>query len=176
MTPRVQKQDNYYFSDLGGSGRINKQLCAIVCGCFSAGAMRGTHYFDGRYENLYLDRAAIPAVDPVLYFAATCAAQVLHRPRSGLRCGFWFNRMMSGDTTGRHTHDDGQELLSGVYYVNVPTGAGRLVLYADHGPPVYIDPVPGRLLLFPPDAAHEVERGKFDGARLSVGMNFGARD
>lgn len=176
MTPRVQKQDNYYFSDLDGSDRINKQLCAVLCGYFAAGAMRGTHYFGGRYENLYLDRAAVPAVDPVLCFAATCAAQVLRRPQSGLRCGFWFNRMMSGDITGRHTHDDDQELLSGVYYVNAPTGSGRLVLDAHRGPPVYIDPVPGRLLLFPPGTAHEVERGKFDGTRLSIGMNFGARD
>ena len=175
MTPRVLKQDNYYFSDLDGCSSVNKDLCAALRRHFVSGTLRGTHYFEGRYENLYLDRDAVPAVEPILRFAATCAALVLRRPQRHLRCGFWFNRMMSGDVTGRHAHDDDQELISGVYYVNAPPGSGRLVLDVPHGPPVYIDPLPGRLLLFAPDAAHQVERGVFTGTRISIGMNFGAQ-
>lgn len=135
---------------------------------------RRTHLIDGRYENLYLDRGRIPALEPVLTQALACAGRILGMPPAVLRCGFWLNAMGPGQSTSEHTHDENDELLSAVYYVEAPEGSGDLVLY--DGPlTIRVPPEAGVLLFFPPDLPHAVEPNRSGRPRLSIGINFGPR-
>ena len=135
---------------------------------------RRSHLIRGRYENLYLDPARIPALGAVLDHALACAARILARPAEGLRRGFWLNAMGSGESTSEHIHDENDELLSAVYYVAAPELSGDLVLY--DGPlTIRVAPVPGTFLFFPPDLPHAVETNLSPRLRLSLGINFGPR-
>ena len=91
-----------------------------------------------------------------------------------LSVGFWFNEMPPGYRTLPHTHDDYDELLSGVYYVTVPPRSGNLVIEGG-GKPLVVEPEAGKMVFFPPDRPHEVERNESAQIRLSIGMNFGKR-
>lgn len=135
---------------------------------------RRSHYFAGRYENIYLDRGLLPGFEVLDAFWTTCAAAMLGLPKSGLHCGFWFNEMRPGQVTGPHCHDDDNELLSGVYYLQASPDSGDLVLHFQEEE-VAIRPEAARLVLFAPDVVHEVTRNRSCETRLSIGMNFGIR-
>jgi hypothetical protein len=131
-----------------------------------------SHLIGGRYENLYLDRTRMPALVPILDHALACAGRILGYPPEALRCGFWFNAMGPGQSTSEHTHEENDELLSAVYYVEAPEGSGDLVLY--DGPlAIHVAPEAGVLLFFPPALPHSVEANRSGRARLSIGINFG---
>jgi uncharacterized RmlC-like cupin family protein len=133
---------------------------------------RRSHLIGGRYENLYLDRLRMPALGPLLDQALACAGHILGRSPTSLRCGFWFNAMEPGQSTSEHTHEENDELLSAVYYVEAPEGSGDLVLY--DGPlTIRVGPEAGTLLFFPPDLPHAVETNRSGQPRLSIGINFG---
>jgi 2OG-Fe(II) oxygenase superfamily len=133
---------------------------------------RRTHLIGGRYENLYVDRAGLPVLEPVLVQALSCAGRILGMPAGSLRCGFWFNAMEPGQSTSEHTHEENDELLSAVYYVETPEGAGDLVLY--DGPlTIRVTPEAGTLLFFSPALAHAVDPNRSGRMRLSIGINFG---
>ena len=132
--------------------------------------VRKTHYFEGRYENLYLERACCAELDRVIGLAERAAGEMLGV--SPIRAGFWFNEIPPGHRTLPHRHDDFDELLSGVYYVHVPEGSGRLRL-GEGEAALVVDPEPGAMVFFPPDLMHEVETNVSDQTRLSIGMNFG---
>ncbi len=133
---------------------------------------RRSHLVGGRYENLYLERARMPALAPVLEHALHCAAIILDEPVRGLRCGFWFNAAGPGHHTSEHTHDECDEQLSAVYYVDAPADCGDLILY--DGPlTVRVRPVAGALLCFPPNLPHAVEPNRSGQLRLSIGINVG---
>ena len=89
--------------------------------------IKRTHLFNDRYENIYIDKTLIPELTPILEFATQCAKKTLNLPRN-LDIGFWFNDMPPKSVTTAHTHDDYDEILSGVYYVTVPKNSGDLVL------------------------------------------------
>ena len=61
--------------------------------------LRRSHFFGGRYENLYLERETIPVIGRVLEQAQIFASELLQRPEHTLRCGFWLNDMGSGEAT-----------------------------------------------------------------------------
>jgi uncharacterized RmlC-like cupin family protein len=133
---------------------------------------RRSHLIGGRYENLYLDRSRMPALGPLLDQALACAAHILGRSPTRLRYGFWFNAMEPGQSTSEHTHEENDELLSAVYYVEAPEGSGDLVLY--DGPlTLRVAPAAGTLLFFPPDLPHAVETNRSGRSRLSIGINLG---
>ena len=141
--------------------------------------IKKTHLFNGRYENIYLDSRHIPSLT-TLIATATAHAEALTGVE-GLRCGFWFNYMPPGAVTTLHRHDDDDERLSGVYYLEVPAHSGELVLPAQKlagrdFPHSRISPRAGRFVFFPPQRLHEVSRNRSTRARLSVGMNFGRPD
>ncbi len=157
---------------LPGAAPINEQILTAFAALEPADFDRLSHYFGGRYENLYLARERMPAIEPMLAHALECAAHILGRPAAGLRCGFWFNAMGPDQHTTEHTHDENDELLSAVYYVEVPEQSGDLILY--DGPlTIRLEPEPGTLLFFPPDLPHTVEINRSGRARMSIGMNFG---
>ena len=92
-----------------------------------------------------------------------------------LGIAFWFNEMRPGDITTLHTHNDDDELLSGVYYLDVPQDSGDIVFHTGDGKQT-LTPARGDLFLFPPDLPHEVERNHSSGTRVSIAFNVGIRD
>jgi hypothetical protein len=152
--------------------RLNRQILAVFRDLGPEDFDRRSHLIGGRYENLYIDRARMPSLGPLLDQALTCAGLILGRSPASLRCGFWFNAMGPGESTSEHTHDENDELLSAVYYVEAPEGSGDLVLY--DGPlTIRVTPEAGVLLFFPPDLPHAVETNRSGQSRLSIGINFG---
>ena len=134
--------------------------------------LRCSHYQGGRYENIYLAPDSLPGMQTILDVAATEASRLLARPVTALRVGWWLNRMAPGDVTFAHTHDEDDELLSGVYYIDVPPRSGELVLIEGARREV-IAPQPGLFVFFAPDVLHEVTRNDSDQTRFSIGFNIG---
>lgn len=151
---------------------LNREILAAFRALGPEDFDRRSHLIGGRYENLYLDRSRMPALDPLLDRALACAGLILGRSPADLRCGFWFNAMAPGHSTSEHTHDENDELLSAVYYVEAPEGSGDLLLY--DGPlTIRVAPEAGTLLFFPPDLPHLVETNRSGSSRLSIGINVG---
>lgn len=134
-------------------------------------ASRHSHLELGRYENTYIEQQAIPEVDALCEVAQSIAGRILGQDR--LKYGFWFNAMQPGERTARHNHEEGDELLSCVYYLRTPVGCGDLLVY-DRGEAIRITPEAGKFVFFSPKLAHEVERNNSGEQRLSVAFNFGA--
>ena len=135
--------------------------------------IRRTHFFGGRFENVYLNLEQVPEMAGVMAQARELAAEILELDPAGLAAGLWFNAMEPGQATLPHSHDDAYELLSGVYYVEVPEDSGSLVI-TEGRLRTTVSPEPGMFVFFPADAVHEVTRNLSELRRLSVGMNFGA--
>jgi hypothetical protein len=134
--------------------------------------VRHSHFFYGRFENLYIERLAMPEIEPLLAAANAAASTLLRRASDTLRCGFWFNSMQPGQRTSAHTHAEDDELLSAVYYVTAPENSGDLLLH-DGPASVRIRPEAGMLVLFSPELEHEVESNRSGAERLSIAFNFG---
>ena len=155
--------------------RLNEKIMAGFINHYQRDDVRKTHLFEGRYENIYLTEQHIPELAPLIVEVTRYAEELLHI--NNLRAGFWFNFMPPGSTTTLHTHDDDDELLSAVYYVDVPEDSGNLVIYenlvAADSRKIEIAPVAGEFVFFKPDIAHEVSRNNSSKSRLSIGFNFG---
>jgi hypothetical protein len=136
---------------------------------------RRSHFIDGRFENLYIGRDRLPGLDALLAFATAAGADHLGSGCPPLRCGFWLNAMPPGSGTSRHSHEENDELLSGVYYVAVPEQSGDIG-FLDGPFRIHVRPRAGMLLLFPPSLVHWVEPHRGQGLRLSVAFNLGPRD
>lgn len=133
-----------------------------------------THLFNGRYENLYLDANKIPGLEVIINAATENAAEILKVEKNELVYGFWFNQMLPGDVTTAHTHDDDDERLSCVYYINVPENSGGLILTHEHEKTI-IQPRAGAFVFFSPATLHEVSRNESNDIRLSIAFNFGLK-
>jgi len=135
--------------------------------------VRRSHFFAGRYENLYIDFDYVPAMQIVLEQATQFAKEILavNKP---LKAGFWFNLMQPGQVTQEHTHDDDDECLSGVYYIDTPEDCGNLIITTP-SEKVRVIPQAGQFVFFPPSVPHQVTENKSKFERLSVGMNFGLK-
>ena len=162
----------YRVRDLPVAADLNSHLCAAFALLGEAPAVRRSHFFHGRFENLYLPLNAVPRLREVLHFAEDAARELLGQPQLCLRTGFWFNRMRPGDVTSRHTHDEDDELVSAVYYIRAPADSGNLILHTSAGVQS-VTPRDGRLVLFPPWLPHEVAPNRSGETRLSLGMNIG---
>ncbi len=163
-----------YLVQLPDAAAVNREILLQYRAASGDPQLQRTHYFEGRYENIYIPRARIPALEPVLEAARQGAARFLQRAPLELSVGFWFNEMGPGHVTLPHHHEEDDELASGVYYVNVPPDSGDLVL-EQGAAETRISPREGMLVFFPPDVVHRVTENRSDGVRLSIGMNFGRR-
>lgn len=137
-----------------------------------------THLFNGRYENLYLDKEKIPALNVIVTTAMQEAANILNIDANNLASGFWLNLMQPGELTTAHTHDDDDELLSCVYYISVPADAeksGQLIITLDKEK-FFITPKEGMFVFFSPSTLHEVSKNETKEARLSIAFNFGRKN
>jgi hypothetical protein len=131
-----------------------------------------THYFHGRYENIYINRDRHPQLKSLISEAHRIASDILALDPAVLSVGFWFNFMPPGHVTTLHTHDDIDELLSGVIYVTVPERSGNLVLETNDEK-IELEPVQGNYVFFDPRTPHAVTKNESADSRLSIGMNFG---
>ena len=155
---------------LAGYESLNRALLAGLAREIDGPHVRQSHLEMGRHENTYIAREAIPEVEPLCRAALSAAQQILGRQE--LRLGFWFNIMQPGDRTARHNHEEGDECLSCVYYLEAPENSGDLLLYPPQGI-LRITPVNGRLVFFSPRLAHAVEENRSGRRRVSVAFNFG---
>ncbi len=169
----AQTLSNIYFAELPHADQVNIALRAAYEREKRAEDLRHTHHFGGRFENTYIPAQRIAELDPVMDFARRQAVRILGRP--DLRAGFWFNEMHTGHRTSLHSHEELDELLSAVYYVQCPPDSGNLLLHDDEAL-ITVKPRPGLLVLFPPDLPHEVEENRAAQMRLSVAFNFGPTD
>ncbi|NEX15315.1 MAG: hypothetical protein C1943_01435 [Halochromatium sp.] len=144
---------------------------------------RRSHFIDGRFENLYLKAERLPGLQDLLSFGLEQAGAFLSSGQADwldepivasapLRLGFWINAMQPGQRTSRHSHEEHDELLSGVYYVSAPADSGDILF---HEPPfeTRVRPQPGLLLLFSPALEHSVEINRSTTQRLSIAFNIG---
>jgi quercetin dioxygenase-like cupin family protein len=99
-----------------------------------------------------------------------CAQKILHLPVTSLTAGCWFNEMRPGDVTLAHSHDQNDELLSGVYYIKVPEHSGDLILQTE--PRIQMRGKTGQMIFFPPDLLHQVSANHSTEVRLSIGFNI----
>jgi mannose-6-phosphate isomerase-like protein (cupin superfamily) len=134
--------------------------------------LRRSHFFGGRFENLYVPRARVPEIEAVLDAAIQATREILGDATPELRAGFWFNVMPPGSRTSLHAHEEEDELMSAAYYLRVPAHSGRLILWRDQES-LAIQPEEGMLALFPPSLPHEVEEHRGEGERISIGINIG---
>jgi len=165
--------DYVYVRELEDSAAINTAIIEQFAQYRDSELARRSHFFSGRYENIYLDLAYVPAMEFVLEQAKHFAAQIL-AVNEPLKAGFWFNRMQPGHVTQVHTHDDDDECLSGVYYIDTPANCGDLLITTPIEE-IRLSPQAGRFVFFPPNIPHQVTENKSGFERLSVGMNFGLK-
>lgn len=164
---------NYYRYTSSFSVQHNQELQRHYLDLKDQEETHKTHFFEGRYENIYINKGRIPNLPVVLSEALTFALKTLNS-QEPLKAGFWFNEMHFGDQTISHTHDEDDELLSGVYYINVPSKSGDLVLgNTALDDVVYLTPQAGEFIFFAPDLMHGVMKSRSQEMRLSIGMNFG---
>lgn len=160
---------------LAAPERLNASLLERFMELRDSDRVRQSHYFGGRFENIYINEADIPDIAMVLDAVKLQAGQLLGIPVDTLKAGFWFNAMDAGQRTTLHHHDENDELLSAVYYIRVPQNSGNLILHED-GKEILIQPEEGKLVMFAPAMLHEVTANLGSGLRLSVGMNVGPAD
>ncbi len=172
MTMSIQQLTPIHVTRYPEAERLNPRLVTAWSALADTDFERRTHFISGRFENLYPSRDQLPGVEQLLAFAEHQARAILGLTRQALRCGFWLNAMAPGDRTSEHTHDEDDELLSGVYYITAPEGSGD-ILFHDDPFEVRVAPEPGMMLLFPPRVAHSVETNRSLEQRLSLAFNIG---
>jgi hypothetical protein len=158
--------------------QFNPEITEAFLKLYQLPDVHKTHLFEGRYENIYLNEQHIPQLTPLINEAISLAENILNM--QNLRAGYWFNYMPPGSITLPHTHDDDDELLSGVYYVYVPENSGNLILNEntkkENPDKIEIKPKSGEFIFFKPSIRHEVSKNNSTEHRLSIGMNFGKKD
>jgi hypothetical protein len=163
----------YKIAECQDGDALNAKLRARIELLLPGDIVRRNHYLGGRYENLYVGLESIPEMRVILDLVAAQAAHILNRPKKDLRLGWWLNIMRPGDITAAHTHDDADELLAGVYYIDVPPQSGKLVLQPGTEQ-VVIAPHAGMFVFFSPALMHAVTRHESQRPRLAVGFNVGS--
>ncbi len=172
MTAPLSRNSILHTAHMPDATDINQRIMTSYGLLRDADWLRRSHYFGGRYENLYLDHDHIPELKLVLQQATTYAAMLLGKAESSLKRGFWLNEMSPGQSTSKHDHDEDDELLSAVYYIHVPENSGRLIIHDKHSR-TEVEPVPGMFVFFGPTVMHSVSANQSTENRLSMAMNFG---
>lgn len=168
--------DDYSVAEFDDYTELNRVLVDGFLACQHNATTRKNHFFGGRYENIYIDEADIPALATLRQEILACASDILGIPVSRLKYGAWFNAMAPGDATLPHSHDDYDERLSAVYYIQTDPLSGDLQLHLDADTATTISPKDGRCVFFSPSCEHAVSENRSDELRLSLGINIGVPD
>jgi len=168
-----EKQDVHHFH-LDGHEELNSRIRRAYTRLREHPDTRKSHLFHGRYENIYPPRAEFPEIEPLLEWILGNSRDLLGLNGDETGIAFWFNEMQPGDKTTLHTHNDGDELLSGVYYLEVPEASGDIIFHFS-GETAPFTPAAGDLFLFSPALPHEVAENRSHAMRLSVAFNIGIR-
>jgi len=171
-TSPLIKNSRIHIGFMPDAEEVNRQIMHAYTQLREQDLLKRSHFFGGRYENLYIDRERIPAIKRVLEQAEHYAKSLLQKSDNQLRSGFWINDMGPNEVTTEHIHDDYDELLSGVYYVQIPENSGELVVIDKHSRTL-VKPQPGMFVFFAPDVPHSVSKNNSNERRISIGMNFG---
>jgi hypothetical protein len=131
--------------------------------------IKKTHFFNGRFENVYFNEEHAPLLRNLKTDARARAEKIPGGPVKKMGC--WFNAMSPGADTSLHCHDDGDERLSGVYYVSVPRNSGKLLIHAGKEI-IEHTPGEGQWAFFTPQTPHSVSQNLSNAVRLSVAFNF----
>jgi len=140
-----------------------------------------SHYFNGRWENIYLSHNKIPNLEKILFYAGQIGKNIYGKtvivPRKDLGYHlneYWFNISKPGESTGWHDHKKGAK-LSGVYYIDVPTNSGN-ILFRNMGFNKIcdweIESQTGEMILFPANQKHSVDVNMSTRDRISLGFNL----
>ena len=153
----------------GHDKAFNQRLLKQYLAAKDKPEVKKTHFFGGRFENVYLGDRQIPLLVELKENTKTYTQTLLSRPVTKMGC--WFNAMGPGDSTTLHSHDEDDERLSGVYYVYVPENSGKLII---HTPDQAISHQPraGQWVFFTPQTPHEVTQNLSSEIRLSIAFNF----
>ena len=154
---------------------LHKGIVARFFSLLDDSQTRKTHFFNGRYENIYIAENQLTEIRPVLAMIFEEASRLLNCDKQDLSIGFWFNLMQKDDVTLAHTHDDDDELLSGTYYLQTPENSGKLTITPDNAEAVTIEPQEATLVFFHPEQKHEVSQHYSLTPRISIGFNIGAK-
>ncbi|HEX8578212.1 MAG TPA: TIGR02466 family protein [Allosphingosinicella sp.] len=189
----------FYEADLGTPALLEEleEACLALAGEDLAGRRWSKEHGYRGYTS-YGSLNDLPARDPrfadlvrllsrhVAAFAEACAMDLGGRR---LRLdSLWVNVLKPGGVHSAHLHP--HSVVSGTFYVAVPSGAGRLKLEDPRlpmlmaAPPrradapeaqqtfVYADPKPGTLFLWESWLRHEVVAGSGKGERISISFNY----
>ena len=152
---------------------LNAQLAEKILNLTEEQIARKTHFFAGRYENIYVDVNTFSELKTLVERAKQLAAELLEKDIDTLKIGFWINIMQQGHTTSLHCHEDADELLSGVYYVMAPENSGQFIYHLD-GEKQSLAPEEGSFLFFSPSLMHEVTEHLSGQPRISIAFNVGS--
>ena len=172
MSALLAKNSQLYFGFMPEAEKLNRQIIHAYLKLDDHDFIRRSHFFGGRHENLYIERTSIAAIDKVLEQAERYAGELLDLSGQRLRSGFWINDMGPGKATSEHNHDDYDEKLSGVYYIQVPADSGELVII-DSNSRTLVTPQAGMFVFFSPSVMHSVSVNCSKDRRISMGINFG---
>ena len=161
-----------YLGGLSSFEDINAQILEQYNKLSLSNELKRTHFFMGRFENTYIPEEKIPAIEAVIDMGRFYARQILKEDIDQMKMGFWFNEMKPGHETSLHTHEEYDEKLSAVYYIQAPPDSGDLIIH-DNNQQLSFTPVAGRMVLFTPEIPHHVEKNISNEVRLSVALNFG---
>ncbi len=171
---KLLQHSHYWHGKLANFQRLNKDIVNQFQSLRHQ-PDKESHYFHGRYENIYIERQRFPALEPLLTIIHKAALPLLPYQERQLDFGFWFNQMQPGDQTTRHCHDDDLEVLSWVYYITAPINAGNLILEPKRAEAITITPLEGHCIFFDPALLHKVSPNLSGQTRLSVAGNFGLK-
>ena len=140
-----------------------------------------SHYFNGRWENIYISHDLIPNIEKILFHAGLIGKNIYGKtvivPRKDLGYHineYWFNISRPGESTGWHDHKKGA-ILSGVYYIYVPNNSGN-ILFSTEGSKNKcnweIKSQTGEMILFPANQKHAVDVNRSSEDRISFSFNL----
>ena len=142
-----------------------------------------THFINNRWENIYINPQNIPSVLPLLSEIHSIAIEAFHtklEPHQTLiiphellgyeKNEFWFNSALPGESTVVHNHN-GKAIISGVYYLQVPKNCGNIVFLEGNKKKLELSAKSGKLLFFPPELDHFVQKNNGNEKRISLSFN-----
>ena len=172
LNTTILNSTKYHVGFMPDHENFNKIIMDAYLKLFEQDIVKRSHYFGGRHENIYIENTKLPSIERLLLQASNFAANILNVSARNLRSGFWINDMGPGTVTSEHDHDDYDELLSGVYYLQVPENSGDLII-SENNSLHKVTPRAGMFIFFAPDLLHSVSENLSCHRRISIGMNFG---